>query len=534
MNELAKLVRKARSGAMARRSLRGVALLVLAGVLGSAPGTASGRVPLGGDADRAGRARDAILELDVAAGRAILKDADPSDPGLALERGRLAIYEGDCDGAVAILARPDLSATAEGTHLGDIARGCARATAATEIVRDEERGVVVRLQDDDDRALVPVLADVAVRVRDMLVKDLGVRLPSPLWIDLVRDQFTLAAMTGLPEEAARTTGTVAVAKWGRVTMISPRATPQGYPWLDTLAHEMTHLALSRGTRDKAPLWLQEGVAKREETRWREPGPLDDMPPVDSVAAIGIARGMGRPLDKLGPSIAMLPTPEEATVAFAEVASFIRFWAREVGEEALPKLVLRLKDIDDPANAAERALADVSGADLAAWDKRWRAHLATVPQELPADLMPGGDLPNMRELAKRVRLGELLHERAHYRMAAIQHARAQVLLPTEASIRCYLAASLIAAGDSANAAPLVEKVEDIHNRHGRWWSLHGLLHPGRPDHSDAASPSGDQSFALGLALDPLSPEVACEEKLAPELPKDPIRAAICEAARRVPR
>src|SRR4029079_3031549 len=110
-----------------------------------------------------------------------------------------------------------------------------------------------------------------------LMKDLGVELLKPLRIDLVRDQFTLAEMTGLPEEAARTTGTVAIAKCGRVTMISPRATSNGYPWLDTLAHEMTHLALSRGTRDNAPLWLQEGVAKREETRWREKQPPANFP-----------------------------------------------------------------------------------------------------------------------------------------------------------------------------------------------------------------------------------------------------------------
>jgi hypothetical protein len=513
------------SAARTRKVAPGLVIAGLAAALGMSSGAASGRVPLDGDAGRAQRARDATLELDVAAARSILSGADEADQVIAIERARLAIYEGDCDGAAAILARPDLSATAEGAHLGDIARGCARATAATVIVRDEARGVVVRLQDDDDQALVPMLTDVAARVRDVLVKDLGVLLPSPLWIDLVRDQFSLAAMTGLPEEAARTTGTVAVAKWGRVTMISPRATPEGYPWLDTLAHEMTHLALSRGTRDKAPLWLQEGVAKREETRWREPEPLDDVPSADAVAAIGLARGMGRPLDKLGPSIAMLPSPEEATVAFAEVASFIRYWSREVGEQALPQLVAKLKEIDSP-DGVDRAIVEVSGADLAGWDKRWRAHLASAPRELPPDLMPGGDLPNLKEIAKRVRLGELLHDRGHFRPAAIQHARAQALLPTEASVRCYLAASLVAAGDRENAAPFVKEVEDIHNRHGRWWSLHGLLHP------DSAAP--DRAFGLGIALDPLSAEVACEEKLAPELPKDPIRAALCQAARRVPR
>jgi len=355
---------------------------------------------------------------------------------------------------------------------------------------------------------------VAVLVQKTLMKVLGVELPKPLRVDLVRDQFTLAAMTGLPLEAARTTGTVAVAKWGRVTMVSPRAMPHGYPWLDTLAHEMTHLALSRGTRDKAPLWLQEGVAKREETRWRDPQPLDDVPSVDVTAVVGLEKGLGRPIDKLGPSIAMLPTPEQAQVAFA----------KELGDDALPQLVLRIRALDDP-NDVSRAIKDVSGVDFAEWDKRWRAHLATVPRELPPDLAPGGNIPNVREIVKRVRLGELLRERGHFPAAVSQLARAQVIVPADPSLRCYLAAALLAQGDRPAAAPWVEKIEDVHGRQGRWWSLHGLLFADR---------DAERSFAYGVALDPLDPQVACEEKTAPESPLDPIRAALCAAARRVPK
>lgn len=480
--------------------------------------------PLSGDLVRAARARDAILELDLPAGLHALEGADTADTALSVERARLQLFSGDYDGAVSLLRRADLAGTEEGAELGYISLGCARGMAATVTVRDDARGVLVRLQDDDDRALVPLLADVAVQVQKTLMKDLGVELPKPLRIDLVRDQFTLAAMTGLPLEAARTTGTVAVAKWGRVTMVSPRAMPHGYPWLDTLAHEMTHLALSRGTRDKAPLWLQEGVAKREETRWREPQPLDDVPSVDVIAAVGLEKGLGRPIDKLGPSIAMLPTPEQAQVAFAEVQSFIRFWTKELGDEALPQLVLRIRALDDP-NDVSRAIKDVSAVDFAEWDRRWRAHLATVPRDLPADLAPGGSLPNVREIVKRVRLGELLRERGHFPAAANELARAQTIVPADPSIRCFLAAALIGQGDRASAAPWVDKIEDVHGNQGRWWSLHGLLFADR---------DAPRSFSYGVALDPLNPAVACEEKAVPELPLDPIRAALCGAARRVPR
>ena len=471
--------------------------------------------------------RLSILDMDLDGARRILDGTDASHPGdgaLAIERGRLGIYAHDYDGAAALLSRADLAATNEGADLGDIARGCARGMAATVEVRDDERGLVVTLQDDDDRALVPLLAETAVKARAQLSKDLGVELARPLRIDVVRDQFTLAAMTGLPEQAARTTGTVAVAKWGRVTMLTPRAMSHGYPWLDTLAHEMTHLALSQGTRDRAPLWLQEGVAKREETRWRDPQPLDDVPSVDTVALVGMEKGLGRSLDKLGPSIAMLPTAEEAAVAFAEVHSFIRFWTKEVGDRGLPNLVENLKSALPPDDV-DKAIREVSGVDLAGWDKRWRAHLATASHDLPPDLAPAANIPHVQEIAKRVRLGELLGARGHHQAAATEFQRAQALVPADASVRCWLAAELLGTGDRANAAMLVEKVEDVHGRFGRWWSLHGLLHP---------EPDAERSFSFATALDPLDRDVGCEEKTAPELPRDALRAAICEAARRVPR
>ena len=76
-----------------------------------------------------------------------------------------------------------------------------------------------------------------------------------------------------------------------------------------------------------------------------------------------------------------------------------------------------------------------------------------------------------------------------------------------------------------AAKWVETIEDVHGRQGRWWSLHGLLFPDR---------DAPRSFSFGVGLDPLNPQGACEEKAAPALPGDAIRAALCEAARRIPR
>lgn len=489
----------------------------------SATPVASGSIPLVGDLDRATRARNATVEMEYATARSILEGADPSDAALAIEQGHLFIYEGDCDAAVAIFARPDLVNRPEAMQFAEVARGCARSMAGTVTV--EEQGVRVRLQDDADRALVPLLIDTALRAKTMLAKDLGVELPVPVHIDLVRDQFALSAMTGLPEEAARTTGTVAVAKWGRVTMLSPRATSGNYAWLDTLAHEMTHLALSRGTRDKAPLWLQEGVAKRQQTRWRDAEPLDDFPSDDAVARIGMERGLGVELDKIGPSIAMLPSAERASVAYAEVASFIRYWAREAGDEALPQLVVRLKDAREPDDVG-RAISAVSAADFTTWVGRWKTHLSSVQANIPTDLEPGAHPTFGKDAARRVRLGTLLQGRSHAKAASIERSKALDAAPFDANVRCGLAESLVAMGDKQHAATLVERIEDVHYRVGRWHSLRGLLFGDAQD--------VDREFRMGISLDPMDAMVACEEKPLPELPKDPLRRAICEMARSVPR
>jgi hypothetical protein len=384
--------------------------------------------------------------------------------------------------------------------------------------------VIVRLQDEDDRPLVPFIVDVATRARAALARDLGVELPRPLRIELVRDLFTLAAMTGLPEPAAQTTGTVAVAKWGRVTMISPRAIPRGYPWADTLAHEMAHLAQTAASADRAPLWLQEGVAKREESRWREARPLDSIPSPDSVAAVGLEKGLGRPIDKLGASIAMLPSAEQAMVAFAEVESFVGFWVTTAGQDALPALLRKLRTAQGP-DPVDQVLREVSGASLSAWNTRWMSHLAGAPKQPMPELSIGAPIPHEAELRRGLSLGQLLRERSHSSAAAKVLGHVQPLAPFDPVLRHHLAAALLQTGRVAEAERLVGSGSDIHSEYGPWYAIHGHFRAAQGD-----SAAADRSYEIGIFLAPLNDEVACRDKIAPDLPSPLLIGALCGAAR----
>lgn len=470
------------------------------------------------------RADIAITELDVREARRILEDQDPGLPAIAIERGRLAIYEGDYDGAVAILSDPQLSRSAEGAELLEIAQASARATAGAKSFHDKDRGIFIRLQHDDDEELLPWLFDAADASRAQLERDLAVDLPRPLRIELVRDQLALSAMTGLPERAARTTGTVAVAKWGRVTMLSPRAFPRGYPWADTLAHELAHLVQTRASRDRAPLWLQEGVAKREEIRWRNRRKLDDFPPSDSIAKLGFERDLARPIDKLGASIAMLPSAEEARVAFAEVSSFVGYWVEHAGEGALPSLLARLKTAKGQ-DAVSAAMKEVSGASLEEWNAQWMGWLETRRVDVPLHLQPGGALPQVAKVRRHLQLGELLRERGHH-AAAEKHLRtAHELAPHDALIRHHLAHTLEAQGKRDQAEPLVARIDDVDSELGPWFALNGRYARELGEEGAATT-----AFEVGVWLDPLEPEVACEGLVKGAVPSDPQKALLCKRAR----
>jgi hypothetical protein len=487
---------------------------------------------------------DAITEIDLARAQKLAAGIDSQTPQFLVERGRMLLYLGDCVGSAAVFSNPAATESKDGAQLAQYARTCAHATAAGFVVEDKERGIWLRLQDDADRVFAPFVFQVAALARDRIGAELGVDLPRPLRIDMVRDLFSLSAVTGLPLENAETTGTLAVARFGRIIILSPQATRTGYHWEDTLAHELTHLLVTRATRDRAPLWLQEGIAKREETRWREPRPFDPKDWAEDTAARALRHGRQVGIDKLGPSIAMLPTPEAASTAYAEVQAFMGYFIREQGEGALRLLFTDLKGlpVDDPNSA----LRSVTGYDLPAWNLRWQKSLFDsafgAASTQPSAPLPRGFDP--RDLARRARLGDLLLGAGFGTEAALTLAPG--VSGGEPVYRARVARAELARHDPEQAVVRLGAETEIDGIYGPWFALRGRLVE-KTDPKLAA-----RSFELGLASDPLAEEVACQGRFSvgaeldePSFLSDPVGThsptvdapawrALCEAARKLPR
>jgi len=456
------------------------------------------------DVATAGEISSAISGLELNYAERLMKDAPLNGAEALVLRARFALYRGDCDEARAIISMSNASEVPAIRELSLLAEGCARAVAGSKIITDDSRGVWVRVQDDADAVWVNLVADVAARARDVTGVELGIRLPRPLRIELVMDHASLSAMTGLPLEAAETTGTVAVARWGRVTMLSPRSFAKGYPWQDTLAHEITHLLVTAATRDNASLWLQEALAKHFETRWRPARPLDDVPDQHELTHLAWLQGSSVGIENLGASIALLPSPESARIAYAEVSDFLDFILRESGWPALRLLLRDLRELG--MDGTNRALVSVTGYSQSDWIKRWRAALSreSVTKKISDEIAPGLITEVEIDRARRLRLAELLTSRHAYGAVIQLLAQDRVAQSNLPELRATAGLATLQQGAPDKALELLGLPAGLLGLQGNWLALRGraLFELNRKTEAESL-------FDWALAFAPTDERVCCE-------------------------
>lgn len=320
----------------------------------------------------------------------------------------------------------------------------------------------VRYEPGPDEILVPYAIDTLKAASDALEAELGVKMVSPVRLEIYPDAESLARVSTLSVEAIRTTGTIALCKWGRLMIASPGALMHGYPWLDTIAHEYVHLLMTKATLDQSPVWLQEGLAKFLETRWRQDeASLGHDPAASRLLHEAVASDGLLGFDQLHPSVALLPTQEAAALAFAQVSSFMEMYYGQHGSEGVQQALRRIGEGED----AKKALAAVAGVPWKTLEKRWRSGLTKEPKPPSAKLMHRylkGEATEQDELAgvelerarNYVRLGDLLWTRSRPAAASVEYGKAHEAAPADPVVASRYARSAIAGGRPLEAiAPL---------------------------------------------------------------------------------
>jgi tetratricopeptide (TPR) repeat protein len=336
--------------------------------------------------------RDAEKQLDewrFAEGRARVADLVRIAPGAAQTlylEGYQRFLEGDYGESVhkleASLAAGPHDATA--VNARELKALAAEARDAIKDHREERFGHFIIRYPAVDAVLVPYAREALEAAYRALHDDLGFEAELPVRIEIYRSPSDLAAVSSLTVAEVARTGTIALCKWARLMVTSPRALATGYPWLDSINHEFVHYAVSSLTHDRASVWLQEGLAKFLERRWREPAGGRIPPALEHMLAKALRSGKLISFEAMHPSMAKLPSAEDATLAFAEVANAVSHLYAEKGTAGLRAALTRVAGGQD----AREAVAAAAGVTWPEFERGWRAYMAAQKYKT----FPGIDFP----------------------------------------------------------------------------------------------------------------------------------------------
>ena len=230
-----------------------------------------------------------------------------------------------------------------------------------------------------DKLLIPYLTEVLEKAEKALSADFNYVPSAPIIVEIYPTVEYLAAVSSLTKKDLKTSGTIALCSDNKLMLTSPRGLGRGYGWRDTIAHEFVHYYITKVSKNTVPIWLHEGIAKFQETRWRDQPGHKLEPPQEDLLARSLEANQLITFDQMHPSMALLPSQEAAALAFAEVHSTIRFLHGRGGYKKLRTLLAKLA-AGLPMN---QALKNTYGFNLSglwtAWLKRTRkAGLKTYP------------------------------------------------------------------------------------------------------------------------------------------------------------
>jgi hypothetical protein len=383
-----------------------------------------------------GRVADMIEALQLVEAGNVLKELENAYPATApieFQRALLTFYAGDYAAAVALA---DQAIERIGQAQAPKAWLSTRELIASthEATRDYQREVSadgrysIAFPPGEDRVLLPYAFEVLANMDRVLRNVVGMPLPGPIRLEIYPSAGALARVSTLTLEQIETSGTVALCKWNRLMITSPRALVRGYPWVDTIAHELTHLYLSFATQERAPVWLQEGTAKLLERRWRDPNAPFELDPTSRNLLLKAAHdGKLLTFDQLHPSIALLPSQDDATLAFAQVSTFMSSFVTSRGEGALREALAQIARGSDARDALGRA----AGMRFSELEHDWKASLPKAapsngPRKLARRFRSGGnEAPDeaqdvaVSEARRFLRIGDLLWSRSPPRGAMLE-------------------------------------------------------------------------------------------------------------------
>lgn len=359
----------------------------------------------------------------------------PDNPYAWYLAGRVQHARGEHLSAVSLLRAAASAGVGEANSVLNLAEASARYLANAETL--ETPHFKIRYLNKDE-----ILASYAAPVLESAYQGIGRALEflpaergEKIVVEIYPDARGLAGATGLTLHEIETSGTIAVCKFHRLMITSALATADGYDWADTVAHELVHLVVSKKSRDTIPIWLHEGIAKYFESAWKSALGEGLSAYSEKLLADAIRKKKFITYQQMHPSMAKLPSQQDAALAFAEVFITVEYLVRERGRASVPKVLALSAD----GLSLEEALHQVYGMGLKGIEVAWKRYLLRRPlrqdQRAPPrpirlaanDTEASTDRPlepmTDRQVHDFARLGELLQLRGHLSAAVVEYEKA---------------------------------------------------------------------------------------------------------------
>lgn len=371
-----------------------------------------------------------------------------------------------------------------------------------------------------DELIVDLTGEVLERAYAVMKADFGYAPPAPVRVEILSDPSDLSRVSTLTEKEIDTTGTIALCKYNKLMVVTPRATLFGYPWMDTMVHEYVHYVVSKSTRNNVPVWLQEGLARFEQSRWRRAPGLALTAVDEHLLATALAKKRLITFDAMHPSMAKLPSQEAATLAFAEVYTMVAYLHGRIGYAGLRKALA----ISRSGTSVRAALAQVAGETWPEIERGWKRHLAEAGLDRQPALAgraknhhihfkkgaTAGDPENVRldeidsaRARKYARLGGILRVRGMPQAAATEYEKALSVAGSDPLITAKLSRTYLDLGNYARAIELALPIAAMDEDDAAASTTLGVAYLATDDAARAAT-----AFEAALRINPFDPTVRC--------------------------
>lgn len=469
---------------------------------------------------RIAKVEQALLQWRVAEAEKALEPlarAAPNHPRILYLRGEILFLDGKYDEALKVLRavvkkkRSSLQLKAQ----RDLVVATAAVVASYKEHRSEGGHFRIFTSKGRDELLAPFAAETLEGIRAAMKQDLGHAPADPIRVEIYPSPEDLARVSPLTLREINRSGTIALCKYNRLMIVSPRALLRGYAWRDALAHEYVHLVVSRLSHNEVPIWLHEGLAKLLDTRWREPPEAEPplSPAQEHLLAQALRTGKLIRWEQMHPSIAKLPSQQAAALAFAQVQTAVHFLVKRINRSGLQRLIESIRR----GQSCWEALRQTAGMSRGQFLSAWRKYLAGLGlRSLPDLVQPKLRFGKQKSKEKRIaaikekrarrflRLADLLRSRQLTRAAIIEYEKARKILgQRDDLVANHLARSYLEISSPAQAISALMPVLEYYPELPGPQVTMGIAHLRNGDPARAV-----KHLKVALRINPFNPELHC--------------------------